>query len=920
MTFEIDEDDYLAHYGILRRSGRYPWGSGETPLERAGTFSSMLTDLRNKGLTDAEIARGFSTKDYPFTTSQLRETNTIARNTKKQADIAMAQRLRDKGMSNVAIGQRMGIPESSVRSLLTPSQKDRADILNSVTDMLRSQVDSKGFIDIGTGVELHLGISKEKLGSAVARLKDEDYEVIKVQVDQLGTGNKTLVKVLAPPGTKYGDVKNNMDKIHQIVEYSQDGGKSWTTVKPPLSISSSRIKVRYAEEGGTDADGVIYVRPGVNDLALGGGRYAQVRIAVDGTHYLKGMAMYKDDLPDGVDLIFNTNKSDTGNKLDAMKKMERDKDGNIDSENPFGSMIQRQILTPDGKTVTSAMNLVNEEGSWEKWSKSLSSQVLSKQSPTLAKSQLDMAHERKKNELNSILELNNPAVKKKLLEAYADGADASAIHLKAASLPRQGTHVILPINSMKETEIYAPNYTNGERVVLIRFPHGGIFEIPELTVNNRHSEARKLLGNARDAVGINSKIAERLSGADFDGDTVLVIPNNNGRIQNKPALEKLKGFDPKHSYPPYDGMKTMGGGVWDAAKKEEIYPPGRRPSDRVKGIQMGLVSNLITDMTIRGATDDELARAVRHSMVVIDAQKHNLDYKRSASDNGIPSLMAKYQGRSQGGAATVVSNSGAKATTDIPERRASFKIDPQTGRKIFTETGATVTIRRVNKRTGAVVEKVLPKTEKVPKLAAVDNAHALSSGTRIEKVYADYSNSMKDLANEARKAMVNTRTTPHSPSAKAAYSKEVARLNAALDLALRNAPLERQAQILANAVVRQKQQAYPDMDEADLKKVKSQALAAMRERTGAGKSKIIISASEWDAIQAGAFFNNRLDKILDNADLDQVKELATPRSRNALSPTEKTRALTMLAAGFTQSEVALQLGVSVSTLKDSIKE
>ena len=48
---------------------------------------------------------------------------------------------------------------------------------------------------------------------------------------------------------------------------------------------------------------------------------------------------------------------------------------------------------------------------------------------------------------------------------------------------------------------------------------------------------------------------------------------------------------------------------------------------------MGDVSNLITDMTIKGANNDELARAVRHSMVVIDSEKHNLDVKASARDN-----------------------------------------------------------------------------------------------------------------------------------------------------------------------------------------------------------------------------------------------------------------------------------------------
>ena len=60
---------------------------------------------------------------------------------------------------------------------------------------------------------------------------------------------------------------------------------------------------------------------------------------------------------------------------------------------------------------------------------------------------------------------------------------------------------------------------------------------------------------------------------------------------------------------------------------------------------MGRISNLITDMTLKDATEDELARAVRYSNTVIDAEKHHLDYKKSYSDNNIAELKEKYQGR-----------------------------------------------------------------------------------------------------------------------------------------------------------------------------------------------------------------------------------------------------------------------------------
>ena len=643
----ISEEDYLAHYGILRKSGRYPWGSGNDESTRNRDFLDYVEGLKRNGLNETEIARGLGT-----TTTQLRAAKAIAKTQQKQADIAMAQRLKDKGYSNTAIGERMGINESSVRALLAPGAKDKAEVLQATAAMLRDQVDSKGLVDVGTGVEHHVGVSRTKLDNAIAQLREQGYELHPVQVDQLGTKNKTTIKVLAPPGTTYRDVVSRKSEIRQITNFSQDGGRSYLGLQPPRSVSSKRVAVRYAEQGGADADGVIYVRPGVGDLSLGQARYAQVRIAVDGTHYLKGMAMYKDDLPDGVDLMFNTNKKSTGDKLDAMKPLKDDPD------NPFGAVV-RQLVDKNGK-VSSAMNIVNEEGNWESWSKSLSSQMLSKQSPSLAKTQLDMTYERRRQEFDEITNLTNPAVKRKLLESFADDSDSAAVHLKAAALPRQASHVILPVNSMRETEIYAPNYRDGEKVVLVRYPHGGIFEIPELTVNNRHPAARRALGNAKDAVGIHSKVAERLSGADFDGDTVLVIPNNSRKVKTSRPLDGLKGFDPQHAYPGYEGMKKM-----DA---------------RTKAFEMGDVSNLITDMTIKGANQAELARAVRHSMVVIDAEKHGLNWKQSAIDNGIGQLKTKYQGKSTAGASTLISKAGSRK--DVAERKGSVRIDPATGRKI----------------------------------------------------------------------------------------------------------------------------------------------------------------------------------------------------------------------------------------------
>ena len=592
--------------------------------------------------------------------------------------------------------------------------------------------------------------------------------------------------------------------------------------------------------------------------------------------------MYKDDLPKGVDIEFNTNKRSDDPKM-AGKKLNALKPVGDDPDTPWNATIRRQ---------SGALNIVKEEGKWDDEKANFSSQFLSKQSLSLAKSQLNMTYERKKMELDEIMSLTNPTVRKKLLEELADSVDTSAVHLEAASLPKSSSHVILPVKSIKEDEIYAPKYLNGDRVALIRHPHGGPFEIPVLTVNNKNVEAKKKIGSsAKDAVGIHHKVAEKLSGADFDGDNVIVVRNNKGLVKSEPSLEGLKNFDPKGQYPEYPGMRYM--------QKADTQ------------IEMGKISNLITDMTIKGAPTSEIVQAVRHSMVVIDAEKHKLNYKLSEQDNNVLALKRKWQGGGNKGAATIVSR--AKKDISVPERAQGFKIDPDTGKRIYRNTNAAPF---VSKKTGKVVEKVT----KVQWLDYVDDAHTLSSGTPIEKIYAEHSNRLKALANTIRKEAVQTKGIQTSPSAKTAYAVQVASLRAKLQHAQKNAPLERQAQILGNAVVRQKLQANPNMDKDVLKKIKSDELDTARKRTGAYKNLVTITEAEWNAIQAGAVSPSMLTDILKNTDPKMYKELATPKTRLKMTDTKVARAKAMLMNGYTQAEVAEQLGVSLTTLKTSLKK
>jgi hypothetical protein len=899
----INEDDYLSHYGILRRSGRYPWGSGSTENARNKAFLDYVDELRSKGLTDKQIVEGLNLnkaeKDQ-ISTTELRAARTIAKNQQQQQMIRRAEQLKEKGLSNVAIGEKMGVGESRVRSLLAPGAKEKADALLGITKLLEEGVKEYGFVDIGKGVENHLMVSKERLYAAVAILKEKGYQVFYGKVRQPGTGHETSLKGLGGPDATKAEFYANADSLKLLASVSNDNGKTFSGelgMLPPIKVNPNRLAVNYDEDGGSDADGVIYVRRGVDDLSLGNANYAQVRIAVGDGHYLKGMAMYKDDMPDGVDLVFNTNKSKNDPKIVKNGKLGALKEISDDPGNPFGAIVkQLRKDNPDGTKgeVISAMNLVNEEGQWDTWSRNLSSQMLSKQSPALARAQLDMTYERRENEFNQIMSLTNPTVRKKLLQEFSDSADAAAVHLKAAALPGQSSRVILPVNSLKPNEIYAPSYNNGDTVVLIRYPHGGTFEIPELTVNNRHRGAKSLLGDAKDAVGINSKVAERLSGADFDGDTVLVIPNRAGKIKSTPALDQLKNFNPRETYKKYDGMKVI--------------------SEKHMQKQMGDISNLITDMTIRKASSAEIARAVKHSMVVIDSYKHELDYKQSAADNGIKQLKAKYQGKADSGATTLISRAGS--VDRVPERRLARvaeggPIDPKTGEFRYVPTGKSY----VNKQ-----GKTVLSVTKSKKLAETNDAYTLTGDPArpIERVYADHSNRLKGLANKARLEMINTPRLERSPSAAKVYEAEVKSLDSQLNIALMNAPLERRALTIAAVTTKARVDANPHMDNTQKKRIEAQALEEARIRVGAKKTKVVIEPREWEAIQAGAISDTKLKAILDNADLDRVKELATPQNKTLMTSNKTARAQSMLDLGYTRAEVASQLGVSVSTLDRSI--
>lgn len=929
-----DEMYVLQHYGTPRHSGRYPWGSGDHPYQ-SENFYSAVQKLRSKGLSDTEIARSFD-----MSTGEFRARKSISKDEIRRDQMKTAMKLKDKGYSNVEIGKRLGVGESQVRNLLKPEQQQRREASLILADRLEEELKTTPYLDVGKGVERYLNVSDTKLDAALQILKERGYNVYgNIKTRQQGTGHNTTLTVLTKESWK--DAVKNKSEVRMPGLYSEDGGETYSKIEEPRSVDSSRITINYADaDGYQPKDGVIELRRGVADLNLGNAHYAQVRILVDGTHYLKGMAVYADDLPDGIDIRVNSNKKEGTPKEEVFKEVKPHEDN---PENPFGAAIktdrelnyiQRHYVDENGNRQLSALNIVNEEGDWDEWSRTLSSQFLGKQTPALATRQLKLAADMKEAEFAEIKTLTNPEVKSMLLQSFADECDKDATYLKAAGLPNQSSRVILPLTSIREDQVYAPDLPDGTRVVLIRHPHGSIREIPELIVNNHSPEAIRVLGkNPRDAIGINPRVAAQLSGADFDGDTVLRLVNNDHAIKHDKPFPQLKDFDTKLAYGPTE--KTT-----DSDGKEHYFRNGvEYKIMRNTQTEMGIVSNLITDMTLRGASSDELARAIKHSMVVIDAEKHKLDYQASYVDNGIRQLKQKYQGhinpetgKYAEGASTLLSR--AKGEMHIPERKQGafvrdpetgktrkLSVDPVTGEKLFSDTHGTHSKRVVDKDGNVTWERV-PNMQTVSRMEMTKDARTLMSengGTAMERIYAAHANRLKDLANKARLEALKVVPSKKEPSAAKAFANEVAQLEAEIDIAERRRPMERRAQLIADKIFWSRKADNPDWTKDQIKKARQRALRDARTRLGIERKPFYITDRQWEAIQAGAISSTKAKQILRIADERRVRELALPRENKGISPQKLALARSMLKGErYTWEEVAKHLGVSVSTLKRQI--
>ena len=210
-------EDALIHYGMPRRSGRYPWGSGDSAYQRSNRdLLARYDEYKKRGMSEREIAEElgyFNEKGEP-STGKLRAAKANAKNARDIYRIETAKSLREDGLGPTEIGKRMGVPESTVRGWFKEEFENRAKQAVNTAEFIKGQVDKKGMVDIGTGVERELNISKEMLNQAVLMLQEEGYPVYKGGIPQAtNAGQQTNQKVICVPGTQHKEIYE-YDKVH----------------------------------------------------------------------------------------------------------------------------------------------------------------------------------------------------------------------------------------------------------------------------------------------------------------------------------------------------------------------------------------------------------------------------------------------------------------------------------------------------------------------------------------------------------------------------------------------------------------------------------------------------------------------------------------------------------------------------------
>ena len=129
----MTDEEFLEHYGIKRRSGRYPWGSGKDPYQHGRDFLSRVEELKKNGWkeTTENIEKEFGMKS-----SQYRREKSICKDERRMLQVARAKSLREDGLRTSQIAKEMGVNESTVRGWFNEESENRMMKCRETADFL----------------------------------------------------------------------------------------------------------------------------------------------------------------------------------------------------------------------------------------------------------------------------------------------------------------------------------------------------------------------------------------------------------------------------------------------------------------------------------------------------------------------------------------------------------------------------------------------------------------------------------------------------------------------------------------------------------------------------------------------------------------------------------------------------------------
>lgn len=239
-------DDMLMHYGVARRSGRYPWGSGDNPYQHSGDFLSRVQSLKKSGMSETDIA-----KTMGLTTTQLRTQMSLAKDERRAVQVATAKDLREKGYSLNEIADKMGFAnDSSVRSLLNENSEARMNQAKATAD---AEVQSKKRdnpdmtkAEIKKASQQALSKARNSVGAKRTSIDITDKEWEAIQAGAISENkltqilNNTNIDVVRQKATPRATTSLSTAKQGRISALSASG-YSTSEIAEALGVSTSTV-------------------------------------------------------------------------------------------------------------------------------------------------------------------------------------------------------------------------------------------------------------------------------------------------------------------------------------------------------------------------------------------------------------------------------------------------------------------------------------------------------------------------------------------------------------------------------------------------------------------------------------------------------------------------------------------------------